>query len=148
MPRIELDQLINSKGIDAPLVILLNWFYSQFDNRNGANHRIANMEFLHYTGIIAGSEFLTYAATKLYICYNCQIFNSTPHGEVEGLVTFYNQANAVFLNTKNQQGYWEVVGAKDEFMINPLQINHFYFSRLAATIYDSFIFNGYRVTLV
>lgn len=100
-----------------------------------------------YQGVITGSEFETYNAKKLYFAYDVQIMNAAAHGEIEGSVLFYNVANGLFYSAKNANAYWEVVGAKDEFLMNPIFLQNFYFSRLAATIYNSLIFNGYLVTL-
>ena len=41
-------------------------FYNAFDS-GGVHKKIANVEPLYFLGTIAGSEFLTYAATKLYL---------------------------------------------------------------------------------
>ena len=67
MPRLELRDLL--KPTTTPeQEILLNWFYQTFDYTvTGINRRIANVEPLFFEGAIAGTEFLTYAATKLYI---------------------------------------------------------------------------------
>jgi hypothetical protein len=100
-----------------------------------------------YQGVITGSEFETYNAKKLYFAYDVQIMNATLHGETEGSVLFYNVANGLFYSAKNATAYWEVAGAKDEFLMNPIYLKNFYFSRLASTIYDSLIFNGYLITL-
>jgi hypothetical protein len=145
MPRIELQYLIRPTTTPEQSLLLEN-FFARFDN-GGYHQRILNVEPLFFQGTIAGTEFLTYGATKLYLCYSVDLQNATAHGEVEGNVIFYNEANAVSFNAKNQNAYWEVVGAKDEFSLNPIALKNLYFSRIAISIYDSIIFNGYRITL-
>ena len=147
MPRIELPYLIRPTTTPAQ-EILLNHFYTFFDNGSAAKKRITNVQPLYYAGAIAGTEFLTYADTKMYICYNFFCSNITNHGEVEGNVSFYNEANTLSVGIKNQNAYWEADGRKDEFCMNPIELKDFYFSRFTVSIYTYMVFNGYRITLL
>jgi hypothetical protein len=138
MPLIPLQYLFRPTSTPEQ-EIFLNAVYNTY--------KIKNVEPLYYMGLLAGTEFLTYAATKLYFGYSVQVNNATAHGETEGTLVFYNAANAAFYNAKNQTAYWEVVGAKDEFCINPIDLKNVWFSRVTVAIYDSIIFNGYRITI-
>lgn len=147
MPRIAQEYLISSQATTPQTDILIGNFYSTFDNRSGVNRRISNVEPLHYSGAILGSEFLTYAVTKMYLCLSCFISYAANHGEIEGYVIFNNAADAAAINVTNKTAYWESLGAKDEFIMNPILIENFYFSRLTYLIYSSIIFTGWRMTL-
>jgi hypothetical protein len=148
MPFISDEQLIGGYSQVTPdQVNFIRWFYRTFGNNSAAHRIILNVEPIFYQGLIAGTEFLTYAATKLYLCFSCQFGDSANHGENEGSIVLYNELNAAFYYVTNKNAYWETVGAKDEFIHNPIMLYNFYFSRLVQTIYTSMIFNGYRITL-
>jgi len=56
MPRIELAQLLRP-NTTSEQELLLEHFYTQFDNRSAANRQIVNVEPRCYQGAIAGTEF-------------------------------------------------------------------------------------------
>lgn len=143
MPRIEMNDLIQGYSqLSAESINLIKWFYSRFDNRAAANQRITNVEPLYYQGVIAGTEFLTYAATKLYLCLF--LFSSPSNG---GAVqtALYNEANAVSSTTSDIIAYWN--GAAAVYYSNTSFLYNNYFSRIVSG-YTYILFNGFRITLV
>jgi hypothetical protein len=103
---------------------------------------------LYFQGAIAGSEFLTYAANKLYFCINGK-FNGATAGAVGAgaTVTLYNEANAISMYLQNTSMSWNTSTTAQQFTLNLIDVNSLYFSRLANSQYTYMIFNGYRLTL-
>jgi hypothetical protein len=146
MPRIELEQLISGfANITTEQLNLFRWFYQTFDNRMAANRTIVNVEPLYFQGASAGTEFLTYAATKLYLCMEIQSTIYTLLAS-SNIITLYNEANAVFYISTNLMPYWDTTAAIVKMANNDTTLKNKYFSRLTAGTYISF--NGYRITLV
>lgn len=146
MPRIELSYLIKPTTTPAQ-EILLSHFFTQFDNGSAANKRILNVEPLFYTGAIAGTEFLTYAATKLYLCYNTEFSRPENILDVVPNVYLYNEADAISFNLVNGTTIFNTVTNVPNFGQLNVSRNNCYFSRVAVANYLYIIFNGYRVTL-
>lgn len=148
MPRIELQQLLRPTTTPDQ-EILLSHFYNQFDNRSAANRQIVNVEPLYYQGAVAGTEFLTYAATKLYICYNIQ---GCGGGNVptSSVFVLYNENDAISLNLTNANIFFDAAAAVERYYNNMIIYNNFYFSRfvLGGVGISHILFNGYRVTLI
>jgi hypothetical protein len=130
----------------------LNWFYSYFNVGGGVAHRtILNVEPLFYQGTTAGTEFLTYAATKLYLILNIYFSgNDMNERGSSAFIEFHDQANAVSYLGLNISGIYNVNESPlTNYMINPFTIENAYFSRFIVTnsVYSLMIFNGYRITL-
>lgn len=148
MPRIELEQLIQGASQTTPQQInLLRWFYSQFDNRSAANRRITNVEPLYFCGAVAGTEFLTYAATKLYIALDF-VGGSGAYSAGQNTITFYNEANAAMIGLYNNAMLWNGTTTVVNYQGNDVSIKTIYFSRVAFGGYAAMLFNGYRITLI
>lgn len=146
MPRWELESLTNLKGLTYNQINLLNCFYSQFDNRSAANRRIINVEPLYYAGVIAGTEFLTYAATKLYIGLEVKCSDEDVLAVNIYFTSFYNAANAVEFCLMCQD--WELLRvAGDGFIPETAYIENIIFSKIVTT-YPYILFNGFRITLI
>jgi hypothetical protein len=130
---------------------LVRWFYSEFNNRSAANRTIVNVEPLFYQGLLAGTEFLTYAATKLYLCLTFD-GSHTSGGFVSAAasgVQFYNENDASFYRLFNNIGGWDTVAAAFRYGINSSNHPNFYFSRFAVIGSVAIMkFIGYRITLV
>lgn len=149
MPRIEMSDLMQGYSQITPEQInLIKWFYQTFDNRSAANRRIINVEPLFYQGAIAGTEFLTYAATKLYICLQFDADYYTGITLTPAIITLYSEANATFNYISNQAAFFNEGTAALTYQPNSLRRKNFYFSRLTNTGYAHFSFNGFRITLV
>lgn len=100
---------------------------------------------LHFTGLYAGSEFLTYAATKLYIA---EEFYYTKAGAISALapLAFYDNANALKLQLSSTMPYWNSTAAAVYYHIVPGYITNFWFSRILGTQTEYIQFTGYRIT--
>jgi hypothetical protein len=150
MPRIEEQYLIATVGLNPERINFIRWFYSQFDYRTtaGINRRIVNVEPLFYEGAIAGTEFLVYAATKLYLTLDfCIVYSAGQAATTVGLnCIFYNEANAICLYIFNNCPVWDTTAAVLKYTNNPNNIKNLYFSRFSSTM-NYIKFNGYRITL-
>lgn len=128
--------------------ILLENFYSRFDIiGGGANKKIANVEPLYYQGVIAATEFLTYAATKMYIYYEME-FSGGAIVDLGGdpYIKLYNESNVVSFTFTNN---------REVFDDPTYTIQHDYFvcqngmfSRFIASVHAQMKFSGYRITLI
>lgn len=147
MPYISRQQLIEGMpNISPETVLMINNFYSTFDNRSAANRQITNVEPLFYQGAVAGSEFLTYAATKLYLCLSITA-GSDGITAFEPQLYFYDFANALTSRFRNTSTVFDAVAAINEFQGNVFTLKNIYFSRLTAVSYITFSLIGYRITL-
>jgi hypothetical protein len=149
MPLISQEQFLLQKGLTAEQINLITWFYSVFDDRSAVNRRIIDVDFLFYQGLIAGSEFLTYNASKLYICFDSQFsWNNASQATVTGCwVISYDAANAICNYYSNVIPVWDVVAAGIKYTNPDLVIKNFYFSRIDIGGLTTMKFNGFRVTL-
>lgn len=101
---------------------------------------------LYYTDAIAGSEFLTYAANKLYVALNLEVSYSLSSAVTNpALLTIYDQANAVCFYGVNTKPVWDTLVPEVKYCENNYLKTDFYFSRIAVTIFNYIHFNGYRI---
>jgi len=86
-----------------------------------------------FTGPIAGSEFLNYLATKLYICLEYKTNMTALGAAPAGIISLYNEAD-VLMMTSYWFGYQQPT----------------WFSRVTftAVVFTHFYFNGYRLEQV
>ena len=149
MARFELDQIVrNYSQLTAEQIILFNDFYSRFDNlpAGGGNRHIANVEPFSYVGVAAGSEFLNYAVTKMYLCLRiCGNECDGDHATTPQILT-YNEGN-VQSGRHGSMSYVHAPAAADEWTPNNIEVNNLYFSRIDVNIYTYIIFIGFRITL-
>ena len=120
-------------------------FYKQhiFDNS-----LIVNVEPLLYEGAIAGSEFLAYAATKLYVCLDSVFsFDLTVNG-FNGLITFHNELNVINNYAQNNSINYNTITAAINYQKRDMRIKNIWFSRIIAVQYNYMRFNGYRITTI
>lgn len=112
-----------------------------------ATFTITNIVPLYYQGSFAGSEFLTYVNTKIYLCL-CINPNSTgTTSPAAYIVTFYDAANAAFDYMSNQSITFDPVAAQNEQTGLSLCRKLLWFSRLTASTYLTMRFLGYRLTI-
>lgn len=148
MPRIEQEYLVATCGLYPERVNLIRHFYSLFDYHTaGINRHIVNVEPIYYQGVSAGTEFLTYAATKLYLCFDIYFGNQPGGANQAAYVNFYNEANAANGLFGNVSAYYEPVAAVPRYSPNYMIIKNCYFSRFVLYTYTNIKFNGYRITL-
>lgn len=127
--------------------IFCSHFYATFNNRSAANRRIINVEPIHYEGAIAGSEFLTYAATKLYLILQIDFDGGTGASVNVGRVQYYNAADAVFLQDGANVVAWNATTAAMNYIFQSVYRKNIWFSRFAVLTYGYTTIIGYRITL-
>lgn len=150
MPRLELEQVIGGYSQISPAQVnLLRHFYASFDNRSAANRRITNVEPIFFSGASAGSEFLTYAATKLYIAFALEADSVIASGATVPVLQIFSEANAVMFNLSPLMPFWNGTTNAVNFVPVNAKIENIYFSRVGFSIGSAYLlFNGYRITLV
>jgi hypothetical protein len=127
----------------------INWFYSYFNIGGKVAHRtIINVEPLFYQGGIAGTEFLVYSTTKLYLSLNTefagQLYNVySGSGEMQ----LYNENNVASFRSDNYLMQYVNAGLELATYNNSVLLNSYY-SRIDPGVLVTYIkFNGYRITL-
>jgi len=127
----------------------INWFYSYFNIGGKVAHRtIINVEPLFYQGVIAGTEFLVYSTTKLYLSLNTefagQLYNVySGSGEMQ----LYNENNVASFRSDNYLMQYVNAGLELATYNNSVLLNSYY-SRIDPGVLVTYIkFNGYRITL-
>jgi hypothetical protein len=144
MPFIDQSDLVQNMTPEQR--IFVSGFYSQFNNRSAANRQILNVDPLYYHGGTAGSEFLTYAATKLYLCLFLNFAGSI--GGLLAYVQTHNEANTpshVYTSTAMSYNTTTPIMV---YIASSLNIQNVYFSRFINVNYTYMTFIGYRITLV
>lgn len=119
--------------------ILLSHFYATFD--------IDTIVPLFYQGVIAGSEFLTYAADKLYLCLSCEFSHNLAEGANPFRVTFYNEGDAAFFYYNQDFLTHDGMTPTTYYGWN-YNMQNLYFSRITVGVYTHVKFIGYRITLI
>jgi hypothetical protein len=103
----------------------------------------------YYNGVIAGSEFLTYAATKIYFGLSVVFSNSSAAaGAGAGLETFYDKNDVIMSYYVNSYPVWDTTAAALKYVRASYSLKNIAFSRLAATASTHIIFNGYKLLIV
>lgn len=127
----------------------INWFYSYFNIGGKVAHRtILNVEPLFYQGVIAGTEFLVYSTTKLYLSLNTefagQLYNVySGSGEMQ----LYNENNVASFRSDNYLMQYVNAGLELATYNNSVLLNSYY-SRIDPGVLVTYMkFNGYRITL-
>lgn len=101
---------------------------------------------LYYNGVAAGSEFLTYNAKKLYICFGfwanmiAAAWSAAPYVEV------YNEANVLSSVLVNVSALFQTTAAQVYYSNNCIDKTNFYFGRILHNQIVYFKFNGIKVT--
>lgn len=96
---------------------------------------------MFFEGAIAGSEFLTYDAAKLYIALEIQ-FGPAAIDATSNNVSFYDEANVLCYAFANNTILYN---AANYFNGNSGLIKNIYFGRIITTDINYLIFNGYRL---
>lgn len=97
---------------------------------------------IFYCGALAGSEFITYDAAHLYLYFEMVPGGVSNNGNIPGLL-LYDMANAVMSSVGAPAGYWD--GAAAKYSGQSILLTNGYFSRIVASAYTTFKFNGYRL---
>ena len=133
----------------------LYWKYAQIEQKNLWNIASTKIAWntitpLYYQGVTAGSEFVTYVATKLYICLELHASYSLGNAQSASgaLVVFYDEANAINGYGYNNMLAWDTTAAGWKYLRQVADIENIYFSRLTSGAYDYIRFNGYRLNQI
>ena len=146
MPYLRLQDILRPTT-QTDTELFLDQFYTKFDSGNGANKKIINVEPLYYQGVIAGTEFLVYAANKLYIAYSLSIgiTNLLP---LLSYAILYDELNVDTYYIGNMAAYFNQVTMQTDIIGNYLELKNNYFSRIGILSVSQFRFIGYRITLI
>jgi hypothetical protein len=129
--------------------IMVSQFYSKFDIGSGVAHKkIINVEPLFYLGAIAASEFITYAATKMYLCLAS--FFSSDNDAVSvpsGSIIINDSGNNAIQRFVKSAIVWDTTGAAEKYLLESITVNNYFCSCYTASNYISMKFIGYRITL-
>jgi len=103
---------------------------------------------LYYQDAIAGSEFLTYNADKLYVALEVEF--SAPHLAPSSnvpLVAFRNEADVALFSVTSAD--WEFKPSDDTatYYLKLISFHNIYFSRIEVAQFSSMRFNGYRLNV-
>jgi hypothetical protein len=104
---------------------------------------------LVYTGAVAGSEFLTYNAGKLYIALelHCQYSGCSAAAAAGCQCDLYNMANALMFCSANGVQAWDTTAAVFKYITNNSVIKNVWFARVVVSIYNVMKFIGYRLNV-
>jgi hypothetical protein len=104
---------------------------------------------LYYDGLLAGSEFGIYIATKLYMAFELNLqFNSMPANATPGGVNLMNLVNVSKAILTNNHPVWNTTTAAVYYCNGEVSAVNVWFSRLTATNYQRLKFNGYRLDII
>jgi hypothetical protein len=104
---------------------------------------------IYYEGAIAGSEFVTYNAAKLYICLDLVVNVNFSAATVNaGALVTYDIANAAKSQEYLNFPVWNTTAAALYYNVPSFRLVNIYFSRITVTTYVFMKFNGYRLTTV
>jgi len=104
---------------------------------------------IYYEGAVAGSEFVTYAATKLYICLDL-VLNVNFSGATVNAASLatYDIANAQKSSSYLNFPVWDTTAAALKYNAPELLCQNIWFSRITVVTYIFMKFNGYRLTII
>lgn len=125
---------VNTSGTVEDMV----WLYLQ------SILNIQVIEPLCYQGVCLASEFLTYAATKMYLAFDIDFSTNTGATGVNSAVAFYNYLNALeFYFITNNPTFQAALA------YNSPNANYKFltFSRMGNATFLNMKFNGYRLTV-
>jgi len=100
----------------------------------------------YFYGAIAGSEFLTYRARRVWLALQFGFgWTGNPTAANFGL-SFYNEANVLSMVYNNSVTTFDSVAAQNEQVGNSFIVPNIYFGRIIAATYTYCHFVGYRIT--
>lgn len=101
---------------------------------------------LYYQGVVAGSEFITYAGTKLYFCLEFNAGGIDNPAITQNSVQFYDRTNGLSFQCTFSKMDWNATGAAYNFIPEEYSIKNLYFSRIVQANFTRMKFIGYRLT--
>lgn len=123
---------------DPAARILEQYLYTQLGG-------FISCDFYYHQGVIAGSEFLTYAANKIYMAIEFKAGTSSVADINAVRIEFYNEANVQSFVFTNNVAFWNTAGAAINYGKNCIDLKHIYFSRIVNSQNTHMIFNGYKI---
>ena len=102
---------------------------------------------LYYKGVIAGSEFVTYSAKKLYICLQLNFDANIVNSIATCYVDTFDESNTGNFRIANQTVFYDSVTTVPRFLSNQQEIKNIYFSRIDNIQIFEMMFIGYKVTI-
>jgi hypothetical protein len=113
------------------------------------SYSVKDIDSLYYNGIIAGSEFVTYNASKLYLIDELLCFsNSNTLGTYPcGYIDVFLDNGATVNRVLNVLPVWDVVAAGAKFQANYLEIKRVVATYITPNSYTNMKFNGYKIIL-
>lgn len=135
----KLAQINELRAADAAIKNLCEWLDKTFN--------ITGIARLYYQGNIAGSEFLTYNATKLYLAVGLS-HGIAVSGSGNPGFTIYNELNAIVYYSGIASVYYDpsIPGLRSSALSNSHDVP-LYFSRFVQVGIATMKFNGYRLTI-
>jgi hypothetical protein len=108
---------------------------------------VINIIPLDYKGASAGSEFLTYAANKLYVAISFEVsYSASTAVPNAARLDIYNHLNALCFCGCNTIPVWNTTLAALRYVEQNCKKENFYFGRIVCNVYNYIKFNGYRIT--
>ena len=104
---------------------------------------------MYYQGAIGGSEFLTYAATKLYIALEVEF--SAPHIPPTAStpnITLRDEADVIDFYVAHSDFEFKPTDSTLAYYLKLFRLQNVYFSRIETTLFSVMRFNGYKLTIV
>jgi len=123
-------------NLDQAQIILKNYLDATFTP--------SAFDPLIFEGVTAGSEFLTYAATKLYMALEFSGYTAGTTAQM--YVQFNNNADVMKFIAGNNVAYWNNGTAVVAYGPNVLQLKNIWFSRIIVSNVAQIKFIGYKLT--
>jgi hypothetical protein len=122
----------------------LDWINATPEQKNfwklaSAKLAYATITPMFYQGVIAGTEFLTYDAAKLYIALELE-FGAAASAASQSSIGLYDETNTLSFNPANDYTY-----AVNIFIGNSFAGKNYYFSRFITVNIANMKFNGYKL---
>jgi len=116
---------------------------------NFANQLIAwtTITPIFYTGAIAGSEFLTYNAGKLYIALELEFQPLGSANVGASYITLHGIGDVVMVYPSFDTIAYNTTTLAINFKGVELCLYNYYFTRIASSLYTGMKFNGFRLTV-
>lgn len=111
------------------------------------DHAPTLIEPLSYNGLSAGSEFLTYAATKLYFALDLTMSGQALGGAGRAQATEYDETNAVKSLLSPMNISYNSIEARMNYNNFPAEFHIRWFSRIQLLSFVDLKFIGYRLTI-
>jgi hypothetical protein len=102
---------------------------------------------LFYEGTIAGSEFITYDAKKVYLCLEGWFsYGGVPENPNPYMI-LNNMLNATMCLISKTTAYWDVTAAAPKWSPVIMEVKNIWFSCVISSGYSYMQFNGYKITI-